>query len=160
MSDFNVPGSRPKKQDEISEIDRTGCPVKQESKCTSKSIWRQGIVLKHRNSLQKSLCPVVICPYFCSSERNTHSKCALACARAHAGLTKTCWESERRHKVGRIWYVHAWHDNYTTTHVYVHIITVIINRIFISMIISLSTTYVDATRGHAVGTAGRVQAYV
>ena len=33
-------------------------------KCT----WRQGIVLKHRNSLQKSLCPVVTCPYLCSSE--------------------------------------------------------------------------------------------
>ena len=27
-----------------------------------------GIVLKHRSSLQKSLCPVVICPYLCSSE--------------------------------------------------------------------------------------------
>ena len=38
-------------------------------KCTSKGIWRQGIVLKHRNSLQKSLCPVVIiCPYSCSSD--------------------------------------------------------------------------------------------
>ena len=37
-------------------------------KCTSKDIWRQGIVSKHRNSLQKSLCPVVICPYLCSSE--------------------------------------------------------------------------------------------
>ena len=29
---------------------------------------RQGIVLKHRNSLQKSLCPVVMCPYLCSSD--------------------------------------------------------------------------------------------
>ena len=34
---------------------------------TSKGIWRQGIVLKHRNSLQKSLCPVVTGPYLCSS---------------------------------------------------------------------------------------------
>ena len=42
-------------------------------KCTSKGIWRQGIVLKHRNSLQKSICPVVICPYLCSSEgRDLH----------------------------------------------------------------------------------------
>ena len=31
-------------------------------KCTSKGIRRQGIVSAHRNSLQKSLCPVVICP--------------------------------------------------------------------------------------------------
>ena len=30
-------------------------------KCTSK-----GIMLKHRNSLQKSLCPIVICPYSCT----------------------------------------------------------------------------------------------
>ena len=37
-------------------------------KCTSKDIWRQGIVLKHRISLNKSLCPVVICPYLCSSK--------------------------------------------------------------------------------------------
>ena len=37
-------------------------------KCTMKVIWRQGIVLKHGSSLQKSLCPVVICPYLCSSE--------------------------------------------------------------------------------------------
>ena len=41
--------------------------VSQALKCTSKGIRRQGMVLKHRNSLQKSLCPV-ICPYFCSSE--------------------------------------------------------------------------------------------
>ena len=34
-------------------------------------VRRQGIVLKHRNSLQKSLCPVVICPYLCSSETCT-----------------------------------------------------------------------------------------
>ena len=40
-------------------------------KCTSKVIGRQGIELKHRNSLQKSLCPVVICPYLCSSESPT-----------------------------------------------------------------------------------------
>ena len=37
-------------------------------KCTSKGIWRQDIVLKRTNSLQKSLCPVVIRPYLCSSE--------------------------------------------------------------------------------------------
>ena len=42
-------------------------------KCTSKGISRQGIVLKHRDSLQKSLCPVVICPYLCSSEVGTTS---------------------------------------------------------------------------------------
>ena len=30
---------------------------------------RQGIVLKHRNSLQESLCPVVICPYLCRARR-------------------------------------------------------------------------------------------
>ena len=40
------------------------CP----QKSRSKGIWRQGIVLKHRNSLQKSLCPVVICPCLCSPE--------------------------------------------------------------------------------------------
>ena len=32
-------------------------------KCTGKGIGRQGIVLKRRKSLQKSRCPVVICPY-------------------------------------------------------------------------------------------------
>ena len=37
-------------------------------KCTSKGIWRQGIVSKHDNSLQKSLCPVVMCPYLHSSD--------------------------------------------------------------------------------------------
>ena len=36
--------------------------------CTSKDIWRQGIASRHRISLQKSLCPVVICPYLCSSD--------------------------------------------------------------------------------------------
>ena len=36
--------------------------------CTSKGVWRQGILLKHRSSSQKSLCPVVVCPYLCSSE--------------------------------------------------------------------------------------------
>ena len=35
-------------------------------KCTSKGIWRQGVVLKHRNSLQKSPYPVVVCPDLCS----------------------------------------------------------------------------------------------
>ena len=35
---------------------------------TSNGIGRQGIVLECRSSLQKSLCPVVICPYLCSSE--------------------------------------------------------------------------------------------
>ena len=37
-------------------------PSTQPSKCTSKGTLRQGIELKHRNSLQKSLCPVVIRP--------------------------------------------------------------------------------------------------
>ena len=37
-------------------------------KCTSKGIWRRVIVLKRGNSLQKSLCPVVLCPYLRSSE--------------------------------------------------------------------------------------------
>ena len=36
--------------------------------CTIKGIRPQGTVLKHRSSLQKSLCPVVICPYLCSSD--------------------------------------------------------------------------------------------
>ena len=39
-----------------------------DQKCSSKGIWRQGIVLNNRIPIQKSLCPVVICPYFCSSE--------------------------------------------------------------------------------------------
>ena len=38
------------------------------SSSSSIYIWRQGIVLKRRNSLQRSLCPVVICPYLCSSD--------------------------------------------------------------------------------------------
>ena len=37
-------------------------------KCTSKGVWWQGIALKHRNSLRRSLCPVFICLYLCSSE--------------------------------------------------------------------------------------------
>ena len=37
-------------------------------KCTSKGIRRQGVVSKHRSSLEKSLCPAVVCPYLCSSE--------------------------------------------------------------------------------------------
>ena len=41
----------------------------QTQQCASKGIRREGIVLKHRNSLQKSLCPVVIRPYLCSSDR-------------------------------------------------------------------------------------------
>ena len=41
------------------------------SKCTSKGIWRQGIELKHGNSVHKSLCPIVICPYLCSSDLAT-----------------------------------------------------------------------------------------
>ena len=42
-------------------------------KCTSKDILRQGVVLKHMDSLQKSLCPVVICPYLCRSDlRSRH----------------------------------------------------------------------------------------
>ena len=39
-----------------------------DQKCTSKGIRRQGLVSKHRNSLQKKPSPVVICPYLCSSE--------------------------------------------------------------------------------------------
>ena len=38
-------------------------------KCTtSMNIWRQGGVLTPGSSLQKSLCPVVVCPYLCSSD--------------------------------------------------------------------------------------------
>ena len=37
-------------------------------KRTSKSIGRQGIALKQSSSLQKGLCPVVICPCSCSSD--------------------------------------------------------------------------------------------
>ena len=37
-------------------------------RCTNRDIGRQGIVLEHRISLRKSQCPVVICPYLCSSE--------------------------------------------------------------------------------------------
>ena len=42
----------------------------QVQKCTSKGIRRQGVVLRHRNSLQKSLRPV-ICPYLCSSDKSS-----------------------------------------------------------------------------------------
>ena len=49
-----------------------GSLVQASKKRTSKSTGRQGAVLKHRNSLQKSLCPVVICPYLCSSERTRY----------------------------------------------------------------------------------------
>ena len=38
--------------------------------------------MKHRNSLQKSLCPVVICPHLCSSDRNA---CPLGDCRRPAG---------------------------------------------------------------------------
>ena len=48
--------------------DPTCCGMTYGQKCTSKGIWRQGRVLKHRNSLHKSLCPVVTCPYLCSSD--------------------------------------------------------------------------------------------
>ena len=41
-------------------------------KCTSKGIRRKGIVLKHRSSLQRSLYPVVVCPYLCSSDLSGH----------------------------------------------------------------------------------------
>ena len=49
---------------------RRGCPRAwgESQKCTSKGIGRRGKVLKHRSSLQKSPCPVVICPYLCCSE--------------------------------------------------------------------------------------------
>ena len=36
-------------------------------KCTSKGIWQQGTVLRRRSCLQKSLCPVGMPPYSCSS---------------------------------------------------------------------------------------------
>ena len=38
-------------------------PRSEHRKCTSKGLRRQGAVLKHWSSLQKSLCPVVICAY-------------------------------------------------------------------------------------------------
>ena len=44
------------------------CPRKR----TSKGTGRQGMLSKHRNSLQKNLCPVVI-PYLCSSGRRQMS---------------------------------------------------------------------------------------
>ena len=59
-------------------------------KCTSKGIWRQGIVLKHRNVLQKKLCPVVICPYLCSEttfifrQSNKCMRCTSFSKRARA----------------------------------------------------------------------------
>ena len=43
-------------------------------KCTSKGIWRQGIVLKHRNSFQKNLCPVAICPTYVALSFHPTSK--------------------------------------------------------------------------------------
>ena len=43
-------------------------------KYTGKGTWRQGIVVKHRNSSYKGLCPVVICPYLCSSESSLAQK--------------------------------------------------------------------------------------
>ena len=43
-------------------------PGRMGQKCTSKGTGRQGIVSKPRSSLQKSPCPVVICPYLRSSE--------------------------------------------------------------------------------------------
>ena len=39
-------------------------------KSTSKGIRRQGMLLKHRNLLQRSLCPVVICADLCSSDQS------------------------------------------------------------------------------------------
>ena len=36
--------------------------------CRSKGIWRQGIGSFARNSYVSTLCPVVICPYLCTSE--------------------------------------------------------------------------------------------
>ena len=64
---------------------------------TSKGIRRQGVVLIRRNSLQrKSLCPVVLCPFLCSSEKNT--RCALRIARitAHAPPARHDASSLRR----------------------------------------------------------------
>ena len=39
-----------------------------DQKCIGAYDYRQGIVLKHRHSLRKSPCPVVVCPYLCSSD--------------------------------------------------------------------------------------------
>ena len=49
-------------------------PRRPTQKCTSKGIGKQGIVLKPRNSFQKSLCPVVICPCLCSSDLRPSSR--------------------------------------------------------------------------------------
>ena len=56
-------------------------------KCTSNGIRRQGTVLKHRSSLQKSLCPVAICPYLCSSEFPNHQPSSAAPSRASQKYT-------------------------------------------------------------------------
>ena len=41
-------------------------------KCTSKGIGRRGVVLKHRNSLQRSLWPVALCPHLRSSDKQSY----------------------------------------------------------------------------------------
>ena len=58
---------------------RQACSKITPRKCTRKGIWRQGIVLKHRDSLQKSLCSVVICPSLCSSEHHAARIPAARC---------------------------------------------------------------------------------
>ena len=79
-------------------------------KCTSKGIWRQGIVSKHGNSLQKSLCPVVICPYLCSSDlgpptfyRLGTSLCPRSRCPRRAGGAHIFWSSPPR----QTWMCHA-----------------------------------------------------
>ena len=54
-------------------------------KCKSKCIRRQGIVLRHRNSLQTNLCPVVICPYLTYAALTNTTLQAKRCAAAGAG---------------------------------------------------------------------------
>ena len=74
---------------------RQACKRKREEskggdqKCTSKGIRRQGVVLKHRNSLQKSLCPAVIHPYLCKSEGKAPLHSAAPVARANTTVTIT-----------------------------------------------------------------------
>ena len=51
------------RRDVFSHVGFINCVYCLLQKCTSKGIRRRGTVLKHRNSLQRRLCPVVICPY-------------------------------------------------------------------------------------------------
>ena len=51
-----------------------GCSMLKSRSCTSKGIWRRGIGSAVRNPHVSTLCPVVICPYLCTSERE-HPGC-------------------------------------------------------------------------------------